>query len=123
MQNGMRAHLAASLMVDDCRALPKRMRPVTREIRNLATKAPAQRTGAATALMHQVCAEADEAGITLVLWPKPFGYIALSQAQLIAWYGRRFGFMRLPGDGLPMLARSPGATPRYLTPIAAACHA
>lgn len=123
MQNGVRTLGNASLTIDDCRALPRRMRPMTREVSSLRTPAASQQQGAATALMHQVCDEADEACITLVLWPKPFGAIALSQAQLIEWYARRFGFVRLPGD-VPMLARMPGSTPRYLTPVASgvACY-
>lgn len=118
MKNGRREHGAASLVIGDCVALPQHMLPVTREVCSVHTPGASQGRGDATALMHQVCDEADRESITLVLWPNPFGDdIALSRAQLIEWYARRFGFVRLPGD-VAMLARSPGATPRYLTPIA-----
>ncbi len=115
MQNGARTHGPASLRVDDCRALPKSMRPQTREITALQTPADAQQKGHASALMRAVCVEADSADITLILFPQPFGEdIALSGGQLIEWYTRRFGFQQIQAEP-PMLARMPGSTPRVLS--------
>lgn len=122
MKNGQRTHGAASLIVDDCRALPTKMRPVTREISHVHTPAEHQGKGDATELLHQVCREADLTGITLVLWPQPYGDdIALSRAQLIDWYSKRFGFVQIQPDP-PLMARMPGATPHYLTPQAIAAR-
>lgn len=117
MQTGPRVLGSASLNVRVSVALPARMRDRTREITKLQTAADSQHTGEAGRLMEQVCDEADTHGITLVLWPRPFGDIALSEAQLIAWYARRFGFVQIQPDP-PMMARMPNSTPRYLTPVA-----
>ncbi len=121
MQNGPRTYNAASLIVGDCKALPTRMRPLTREISQLQTEYESQGKGDATELMHRVCREADLVGITLVLWPRPYGDIALSAGQLAEWYAKRFGFALIQATP-PLMARMPGATPRYLTPIAQACE-
>lgn len=121
MQNGVRTHLAASLVIGDCKALPKSMRPQTRELSHLQVPADKQGYGDATALMHLTCEEADRFGLTLVLWPRPFGDIALSAGQLADWYARRFGFLLIQQDP-PLMARMPGSTPHFLTPIAEAVH-
>lgn len=100
-------------------ALPRDLRGKTREIAHLHCERDSQHQGEATKIMHEVCQEADDADITLVLWPKPYGDdIALSQTQLIDWYARRFGFQQIQPNP-PLMARMPGSTPRYLTPIAA----
>jgi len=120
VNNGPRTLGAASLKVRTSTALPRDMRERTREISHIHCDPASQNTGEASALMHQVCAEADRAGITLVLWPKPFGAdMALSQGQLIDWYARRFGFMQIQPDP-PLMARMPGSTPRQLTVAASA---
>lgn len=125
MNQGPRTLGAASLQVRTCKALPKSMREQTREIAHLHCDRDSQQQGEASKLLHQVCTEADDAGITLVLWPNPYGDdIALSQAQLIAWYARRFGFVQIQPSP-PLMARAPGSTPRYLTPVysGVACYA
>lgn len=121
MQNGARRFGAATVAIGDCKALPTAMRPLTREVRALQTPAESQGKGDATALMHRVCGEADADGLTLVLWPQPFGDAGLGKTQLSAWYARRFGFITLPGCEL--MARAPGSTPRYVAPVAAAVAA
>ena len=124
MQTGPRVLGSASLNVRVSLALPARMRDRTREITKLQTSAEAQNKGEASRLLEKVCAEADSHGITLVLWPRPFGDIALSQTQLIDWYSRRFGFVQIQPEP-PMMARAPDSTPRYMTPVASgvACYA
>lgn len=122
MKNGPREYEDSVLYVGDCKALPQRMRPVTREISSVHTPAASQGKGHATELMHRVCQEADLSGITLVLWLRPFGEdIALSTGQLAEWYAKRFGFVLLQADP-PMMGRMPGSTPRHLTQIAQACR-
>jgi GNAT superfamily N-acetyltransferase len=105
-------------------AIPARMRDRTREITKVHCEPEAQNQGHATALLHEVCREADRHGITLVLWPRPYGDdIALSQAQLIEWYGRAFGFAQIQAEP-PLMARMPWSTPQYLKPVpsAVACY-
>mgnify|MGYP001578879612 CR=1 FL=1 len=125
MQTGPRSLGASSLEVRISMALPTRMRARTREITKVHTDPEAQRRGDATRLLEQVCSEADALGITLVLWPKPYGDdIALSQAQLIAWYGKH-GFLQIQPEP-PLMARMPCYMQADLTPnplaAAAACY-
>lgn len=115
---GLRSHEAASLQVRISMALPKHLRERTREITKLHTPAAEQGNGYATELVKQVCDEADQAGITLVLWPRPYGNdIALSQAMLCDWYAR-FGFRMIQPEPI-LMARAPGLYTR-LAPIVAA---
>ncbi len=98
-------------------ALPKRMRDQTREIAKVHTRRDSQQQGEATRLLHSVCEEADAAGVTLILWPRPYGGdVALSQGQLLDWYAK-FGFYQIQPEP-PLMARMPWSTPQYLTPTA-----
>lgn len=116
MPTGERRVGHATLRVRQCEALPLHMRPKTREIVNLETKFEEQGKGYATTLMHKVCREADAAGLVLVLSPQPWGdNMNLSQAQLIEWYQRSFGFQPIQTEPMVLMARMPGATPRILT--------
>lgn len=116
MPTGERRVGPATLRVRQCEALPLHMRPKTREIINLETKFEEQGKGYATTLMHKVCREADAAGLVLVLSPQPWvDNINLSQAQLIEWYQRSFGFQPVQAEPMVLMARMPGATPRLLT--------
>tara|TARA_R110000823_G_C15937072_1_gene500045 strand:- start:2719 stop:3093 length:375 start_codon:yes stop_codon:yes gene_type:complete len=118
---GQRTSGPASLKVRVSLALPKHLRDKTREITKVHTPAAEQGNGHATELLQQVCDEADAAGLTLVLWPRPYGDdIALSQAQLQAWYAR-FGF-RVIQPAPVLMARAPGLYTR-LAPVTAACEA
>lgn len=124
MKPGLRTYGAASLQVRISMGIPAHLRQNSREITKVHTQADQQQEGHATALLRKVCAEADEAGITLILWPRPYGdEIALSQAQLIRWYARTFGFRQIQAEP-PMMARAPWSTPLYLKPIpsAVACY-
>lgn len=123
MQTGKRRVGPATLRIRQCEALPQHMRAGTRELCALEVPAAEQGNGYATTLMHKVCREADAAGIVLVLWPQPFGDIALSRGQLIEWYESRFGFAPIQSDPV-LMARLPGATPRILglRPTAATAH-
>lgn len=95
------------------------MRTQTRELSALEVPVESRRAGHATALMHDVCSEADEAGITLVLFVQPFNDPDMSRAQLAAWYARSFGFVPIQAEPM-LMARMPGSTPRMLTGIAQA---
>lgn len=121
MISGLVTYCGASAIVDECRALPKRMRPFTREVRKLQTARERQGKGDATELMRRICFDADDAQRVLVLWPKPFGDIALSQRQLIEWYARSFGFIVIQHSPVAMMARNPGTWPEpKLLPVASA---
>lgn len=122
MNVGARNHEGASLQVRISLALPKRLRERTREITKVHTAEQFQRQGYATELMKAVCEEADRDGITLILWPKPYGDdIALSQAMLMRWY-ERFGFVVIQPEPV-LMARMPWSTPVHLKPLAAAAFA
>ena len=102
-------------------ALPKHLRARTRELVKIHTPAAYQGNGHATELLRQVCQEADEAGLTLVLWPRPYGDdIALSAGMLSDWYAR-MGFRVIQPDPV-LMARAPGLYTR-LAPVSAACEA
>ena len=121
MNVGPRSHGPASLQVRVSMALPKHLRDKTRELTKVHTPAAEQGTGHATELLRRVCDEADQAGLVLVLWPRPYGDdIALSAGQLRDWYAK-FGFRVIQPDP-PLMARAPGLYTR-LAPVADACEA
>lgn len=119
MTPGLRTLGEATLTIGVCRALPPEMRPQTRELSGLEVPPESRGEGQASALMHQVCDEADAAGITLVLFVQPFNDPDMGRAQLIDWYAKRFGFMPIQADP-PLMARMPGSTPRTLSPVSKA---
>lgn len=88
MEPGLRTHKQASLRVAIAQSLPVEMWETTREIIGVQSDAP--RKGYATALLHQVCAEADRARIVLFLQVRPFAE-GMSEEQLTKFYAR-FGF-------------------------------
>ena len=121
MATGDRSVGPATLRIRQCNALPSHMRPLTRELRDFTVEKDEQNKGYGARLLRKVCAEADTAGITLVLWAKPYGEDApLDQAKLVEWYNR-FGFAVLQAGDTVMMARMPGAHERgaRLSPIAA----
>ena len=123
MPTGDRRLGAASLRIRQCQALPQAMRPRTRELCDLQVPPALRGQGLASALVHKVCAEADAAGLVLVLAVQPFGEAGgLDADALRAWYAERFGFSLLQERPVVMMARMPGATPRLLSlrPVAAA---
>ena len=120
MKVGPRSHGPASLQVRVSIALPEHLRARTRELVKIHTPAADQGNGHATELLRQVCDEADKAGLTLVLWPRPYGDdIALSASMLRDWYAR-FGFRQIQPDPV-LMARAPGLYTR-LAPVSDACE-
>lgn len=117
MNSGPRLLGEARLTIGECKALPAHMRVSTRELSALEVPAESRKSGQASALMHEVCQEADDTGITLVIFVQPFGQFDLSRTQLAEWYAKRFGFVPIQSDPL-LMARIPGSTPRHLTPLA-----
>lgn len=94
MEPGIRTHKTATLRISICEALPDHMREGTREIVNL--RSDSQRKGYASALMHQVCGEADRTGVILIVQPGQFD-AGMTTEQLEKWYAK-FGFVALPKD-------------------------
>lgn len=94
MNIGPRYHKQASLRLAIAEGLPEHMHEGTREIINLRCTNP--KKGYATALMHEVCLEADKAGIVLIVQPGQFDD-GMTTEQLERWYAK-FGFIPLPKD-------------------------
>lgn len=109
----------ASCRVRRTQAVPAHMREHVRELAALQVPAAEQGKGYATTLVHKVCRDADAAGVVLVLWPQPFGDVALSADQLAAWYAREFGFQVIQPEPM-LMARPVDGTPRLLTMTPAA---
>lgn len=103
MNVGLRAHRSASLRVAMAEGLPEEIQPLTREI--LSVHAGNARKGHATALMHTVCAEADNYWVTLLLQPRKFDD-GMDDEKLVAWY-ERFGFVRIQDEPVVLMVRSP----------------
>jgi hypothetical protein len=104
---GLREHKSAQLPRTHLRGrrlCPKVMRDQTREIVGLESTNP--RKGYATTLMWSVCHEADTAGITLILQPRPFGDAALDEGKLERFY-MRFGFVVFQKEPVVLMARTP----------------
>lgn len=78
--------------------VPAHLRGLLLEIINLLTDTKQQSNNHASALMQEVCQQADQDGIVLMIVPKPFANSPMSAQQLQDWYERRFGFGLLQAD-------------------------
>lgn len=103
---GNRSHGAASLKLSYSQAIPVHMRGGIREITSVYTPEADRGKGEASALLKQVCEEADRAGIVLILIPKPFD-AGLDELQLIAWYARH-GFTQIQNNPTLMARQAHG---------------
>jgi hypothetical protein len=65
------------------------------EITSLRTNRWSRSQGHAGALMREVCQQADQNDMFLLLSPEAFGGGGLTTEQLTDWYARRFGFTPL----------------------------
>ena len=110
---GDRQHESATCRLVVSSALPVKMRPKVRELVALKVPDSDQRKGYGSQLLHDVCREADEQNMTLLLTVSED-----DKARLCAWY-TRFGFMPIQATPI-LMARMPGSTPRTLKPIAQA---
>lgn len=102
MPDGKRVYRTSTLTVGHTTAVPEHMREGMREISSLATPVEDQRKGYATALLHQVTAEADRAAMVLILLPDPYG---IDQQKLEEFYAR-FGFRKIQ-ESPALMARQP----------------
>ena len=102
----------AMLEIGHCALVPPKMRGKLREIVGLVVLPGARQEGRASALMREVCGQADAHGIVLVLTvvADPFSAPAMSAPELAGWYSRRFGFKGIESSGTTVLmAREPNA--------------
>lgn len=120
MKLGKRVFGAASCKLGRTVQVPEHMRDGIVELSGLFCPANQRREGYATALVDQICNEADEAGKVLLLHVAPYAPDAMDKQQLAAWYAGRFGFQPIQAEPL-LMARMVGATPRQsLKPVARA---
>lgn len=95
--NGATCHLMA---VD----LPAHIARRTRQVVGLTVAIHLRGQGRASALLREVCAEADREEFMLVLEPKPTDG-TLTQQQAEDWYGR-FGFQTIQTDPIRLMVRT-----------------
>jgi len=101
MEAGLRTYKQATLRIAIPTSLPEHMQAHMREIMSVHSANP--RKGQATALMYQVCQEADDDLKTLILVVEPFGD-EMTTEQLTKWY-KKFGFNILQEEPKLMMAR------------------
>jgi GNAT superfamily N-acetyltransferase len=112
MKLGKRQFGAATCKVGSSIQIPKHMRDGIREISAVYVPPEQRRQGFATKLIEQLCQEADEAGLVLLLHVQGFSDEQIGNGNLRDWY-TRFGFAPIQAEPL-LMARMVGATPRFL---------
>lgn len=116
MPTGVRHYENASCKLRICTAVPNQLRSKTRELVSLDVPENLRRTGMATALLTNVCDEADACEMLLLLFPEPFGEgPRMTVEQLADWYSR-FGFQTIQYKPALMMARMPHSTPGPFIP-------
>jgi N-acetylglutamate synthase-like GNAT family acetyltransferase len=111
---GQRSYCEASCRLVVSTAIPFSMRAAVREVVALYTPPEMRSCGYASQLMHDVCREADEHNITLLL------VVDHDIMRLVPWY-TRFGFQTIQAKPI-MMARMVKATPLTLKPLDKAMH-
>lgn len=112
MKPGARTHGAASLRLSHNPHVPAHLRGGLLEISHVQTINTARQRGQASLLLQKVCAEADAAGMVLLLRPLPYDDAPMDRAQLMDWYSR-FGFDVIQTHPVTLMARSAGAQQRF----------
>lgn len=105
---GKRTNEHSRLELEEATNLPAEMQPVVRWVRDVETDPEYLRQGWATKLLTEVCKEADENKIALML--EPYGYGEMSDRDLMAWYYKHFRFItiQVKTKDLPcLMIRSP----------------
>jgi N-acetylglutamate synthase-like GNAT family acetyltransferase len=97
-------------------AVPVKMRRDIRELHNLFVPEADRGNGYGAQLLHDVCREADEHKLTLLL-----AVDADKIESMVPWY-TRWGFQPIQAKPL-LMARMCGSTPRILKPLAQAIEA
>lgn len=85
----------ASLDLSYSGIVPPAERGRVLEITSLRTDRWSRRKGHASALLREVCDQADQNNMLLLIAPEPFGIDGPTAEQLGDWYTRQFGFTPL----------------------------
>ena len=101
MEIGLRIHKSASLRVAVPESLPEHMQPHMRELVSVASDERGR--GHASALMHRICQEADDACVTLLVQVKAFAE-GMTDEQLQRFYSK-FGFIVIQTEPVVLMAR------------------
>lgn len=88
---GERKNEHSRLELEEAINLPIGMREFVRMVRDVETDAEHLRQGWATKLLTEVCKEADEAKLSLML--EPNGYGEMGDRDLMRWYYKHFRFI------------------------------
>jgi len=118
---GQQSRGSASCMVSKTVQVPLSMRESIREVSRVYTPKADRGQGLATALMRDLCEQADALHLALLIHVQPYSDSEMDAAQLEAWYAR-FGFQVFQ-EFPKLMARPVGSTPRVLKPIAAVVEA
>ena len=102
MTPGLRSLNSASVRVASADGFPEEIRELSRELLDL--RSTDQRKGDASALLKQVCAEADAWWITLIVVARKYDD-GMDDSQLLKWY-EKFGFTLVQAEP-PIMARTP----------------
>lgn len=120
MRLGKRIFGAASCRLGRTSHLPAHLRDDVVELSALFCAPEQRRQGFARALVHQLCAEADEVGTLLLIHVQSYDEGGMDADQLALWYHVQFGFSAIQAEPL-LMARMVGATPiATLKPVAQA---
>lgn len=104
MKPGTYTHGAASVHLGYTQVVPVPMRGRVRELTSLAVAREARGQGAASALMQDVCAQADAAGLALMVMVEPFDGASMDELQLASWYSR-LGFKTIQAAPVVIMVR------------------
>jgi N-acetylglutamate synthase-like GNAT family acetyltransferase len=116
MPVGTRFYENASCKIRFCVAIPNQMRSKTRELVSMDVPVNLRRQGMAKELMINICDEADECSMLVIVFPEPFGSgEKMTEEQLIEWY-TKFGFQVIQAAPKTIMARMPHSTPGVFKP-------
>lgn len=87
--------------------VPPELRNNVLEISNLLTESAVRRQNRASALMQEVCQQADQDRKWLIVLVGAYDQGGPSTEQLTDWYTRKFGFTALQTYPQPLLMRTP----------------
>lgn len=104
MKTGIYTNGGASCKVSYCQAISPHLRGGLLEITRLETKEIDRNKGHASALIENVCNNADINRKILLIMPDPDGLV-MGKDELTRWYIRRFGFELLQEQPVRLLVR------------------
>lgn len=109
MKPGRIALGPASLSLSYSALVPPEMRGKALEITELLTETHERGNNHANSLMQDVCEQADQADMALLLLPEQYGTNGMTTEQLTDWYTRRHGFVAIQTEPKTILVRLPAA--------------